>query len=141
MGVTDKVFVSLRTKNAALARTRFIETYGALVRHGEALRSGFKPLTHKQLVALAGDAYRERVARYEDDPEYGPDVLLAHVADAENAFLEWKYGPDDDLGEISDEHARFYAAIQRPSGPQLLVFETRADVEAVMDWRRVERPV
>ena len=64
VGVTDKVFLSLRTKDAALARARFVEAYGALVRHWEALRSGPKPLTHKQLVALAGDAYRERVARY-----------------------------------------------------------------------------
>ncbi len=36
--------------------------------------------------------------------------------------------PDDEFGVISDEHARFYAAIQRPSGPHLLAFETRADV-------------
>ena len=60
------------------------------MRHWEALRSGPKPLPHKQLVALAGDAYRERVGRFEDDPEYGPDVLLAQVADAEDAFTEWK---------------------------------------------------
>ncbi len=93
VGVTDKVFLSLRTKDAALARTRFVEAYGALVRHWEALRAGPKPLTHKQLVALAGDAYRERVARFEDDPEYGPDVLLAQVTDEKAAIYEWKYGP------------------------------------------------
>ncbi len=77
---------------------------------------------------MAGDAYRERVNRFEKDPDFGPDVLLEKIAEANGALKEWKYGDDDGLGPISDEHARFYAAIQRPSGPQLLAFETGADV-------------
>ena len=128
IAVTDKVFLSLKTKDPTLARTRFVAAYGALVRHWEAVRTGPKPLTHKQLVALAGYAYRERVARFENDPNYGPDTLRRQVAVAEDAFREWKYGDGDGLGEISDDHARFLSAIQRPSGPQLLAFETRADV-------------
>ena len=123
------MFLSLRTKDPALARTRFTEAYGALVRHWGVLRAGPKLLTHKQLVALAGDVYRERVAHFEDDPAYGPDVFLGRVEADRAAFLEWKYGDGcDGLGVISDEHARFYAAIQRPSGAQLLASETRSDI-------------
>ena len=95
---------------------------------GKPCAPGRGRLTHKQLVALAGDAYRERVARFEDDPTYGPDVLLAQAEADWGAFLKWKYGDDDGFGKLSDEHARFYAAIQRPQGPRLLAFETRADV-------------
>ena len=67
-------------------------------------------------------------SRLENDHAFGPDVLLVMMADDEDAFREWKYGVDGELGEISDEHARLYAAIPRPSGPQLLAFETGADV-------------
>ena len=41
--VGDKVFLSLRTKDPAMARKRFAEAYGALVRHWEALRAGPRP--------------------------------------------------------------------------------------------------
>ena len=57
VAVTGKVFLSLPTKDPAVARTRFADAYGALVRHWAALRAGPKPLTHKKLVALAGDAF------------------------------------------------------------------------------------
>ncbi len=129
IAVTTKVFLSLRTKDPAVARVRFADAYAALARHWEAMRAGPKPLTHKQLVALAGDVYRERVARFEADPACDPALFLKKAEADRDAFLDWKYGDDDGLGEISDESARFYAAIQRSSGPERLAYETRADVD------------
>ena len=52
--VTDKIFCSLRTKDPTLAKERFTLAYGALAKQFDALRSGPKALTHKEIVALAG---------------------------------------------------------------------------------------
>ena len=54
---------------------------------------GPEPLPHKQLFALAGDAYRERVASVEDDPEYESDAFLAQVVEAQASLHDW-CGPE-----------------------------------------------
>ena len=129
VAVTTKVFLSLRTKDPAVARARFADAYGALVRHWAALRAGPKPLTHKQLVALAGDVYRECVVVLENDPAWNPDAYREALADWHDAIDDWRSGCGAGFGGMSDEHARFYAAIQRPSGAYLLALGRRADVD------------
>ena len=128
---TDKVAVSLRTKDASVAKTRFVEAYAALVRHFESVRAGPRPLTHKQAVALAGEAYRRRADGLENDPAMTPAAVAITMRSYDAALLEWRFGTgeDGDDGEIPIETARFLAAIQRPSGLQLLALETLADID------------
>ena len=129
VAVTGKVFLSLRTKDPALARTRFTQAQAALVRYWDSVRAGPRPLTHKQLVALAGDVYRQRVEAIEADPAHGPHVIALERRMMQEAFAEWKYGAGDGLGEIDDDEASLLAALQRPYGPQLLALETGRDVD------------
>ncbi len=125
--ITDKVFLSLRTKDPILARTRFTAAFAALVRHWEAVRTGPKPLTHKQLVALAGETYRRVAQEVEDDPT-APAAVLKETRINKAAVAEFLEGCDDsDESEV--RQAAFFAAIQRPFGPQKLAIETGRDVE------------
>ncbi len=70
--VTDKVFLSLKTKDAALARTRFVEAYGVLVRQWEAMRAGPQTKLLREIakvVRLAGEKLaRNMDGDYSDDP-------------------------------------------------------------------------
>ena len=129
ISITEKVFLSLQTKEPNLARTRFAAAYAALVRHWEAVRLGPRPLTHKQLVALAGEAYRYGVDSIENDPEHGPHVIAREALMEREAIAEWRYGDGDGLGEIDEEKAHFFAALQRPYGPQLIALETGHDLD------------
>ena len=122
---TDKVVLSLRTKDLAPAVERCSAAFAALCRHWQALRAGPKPLRHEQIVALAGEAYRRRAAPANDD--FDPETLEAHQREREEALAAWRYGEEGEE-EISEERARFFEAIQRPMGPELLAFETKADV-------------
>jgi integrase len=65
---TQVVQFSLRTRDPAEAKARQVialERLGAL---WESIRKGPIRLTQKQVVGLAGEVYRELVARYSDDP-------------------------------------------------------------------------
>ncbi len=66
--IGDKVIVSLRTKDAREAKSRFKRASAAIDTHFDAVCAGPKPLTFKQVVALAGDAYRQMVLSREDKP-------------------------------------------------------------------------
>ena len=125
---TDKVVLSLRTKDVASAKSRFTIAYGALCRHFEAVRAGPVTLSHKLIVALAGEFYRKRSARLE--VEYDPDRAAEDRWRRQDAIDEWRYGDGDGLGEIALYIAEFYAAMQRPSGPYLFAFEHQADFES-----------
>lgn len=65
--VTDKVFVSLRTKDPDTAKTRFRLAMHALDQYFEALANGPQPLTRIQRVALAGEIYREAARELDTD--------------------------------------------------------------------------
>ena len=98
--VTDKVAFSLLTKEPALAKARFTPAYAALARHFDNLRAGPQALPHKQAVALAGEVYRRRVERYENDPALTPDAVEAAIRETNDAVAEWRYGnggEDDDF--------------------------------------------
>ena len=77
--LTDKAFISLRTKDPGTAKTRFGAAFEALSRQLDALRSGPRSLPYKQVVALAGQVYRDRVARDEAHPDLGPEHLAGQV--------------------------------------------------------------
>ncbi|MGD0636294.1 MAG: DUF6538 domain-containing protein [Beijerinckiaceae bacterium] len=124
----DKIIMSLRTKDMNVARTRFVEAYGALFHHFEALRAGPKPLTHRQIVALAGEASRSRAGKFDAAPV---DVVDGVIQDRETFAAAVEGWRDNEEGErtVPYEEARFLAKIQRPYGPQLLALETMADVQ------------
>jgi integrase len=62
------VKVSLRTKEAAEAKRRFLQALPAIERHWDSLRKGPIQLTHKQCVALAGEIYHDFVTIMDDNP-------------------------------------------------------------------------
>lgn len=66
--VGSDVKVSLETMEAAAAKSRFGETYAALLANWEGMRSGPKPLTHKQMLAIAGEVRKIFVEAFDDDP-------------------------------------------------------------------------
>lgn len=73
----DDIKVSLRTKDATLARQRYTTLSASLQQLWERYRavSGAEPtkLSPKQIEALAGQFYRDMCAIYEDDPVSGSD--------------------------------------------------------------------
>lgn len=68
--VTDKVFVSLRTKDPETAKTRFRLAMHALDQYFDSLANGPQPLTRTQRVALAGDIYREAARDLDTDDDF-----------------------------------------------------------------------
>ena len=121
---SDKVVLSLRTKELAPAIERNAAAFAALNRHWQALRDGPKPVSFMQVVALAGEAYRRRAKPIDEFDPTGPEAIRRERAEA---FRSWRDGDEDDR-PISDEDAHFLEAIQRPYGPYLLAFETKRDI-------------
>ena len=117
---SDKVILSLRTRDLDLAKALFLAAAQALLLHWDAVRRGPAPLTHKQWVALAGECYRAGVERFEADPDFVPDGYLAAVRQLEVDVACWRYHPDDGYGEVSERDAKVLAALALPHGPQLL---------------------
>ncbi|MEJ1157333.1 tyrosine-type recombinase/integrase [Prosthecomicrobium sp. N25] len=70
IGVTigNEIKFSLRTRDPAEAKARTAAANAQIELRFKNLREGPNKLTHKQLVALSGEAYRLLVARYQDDP-------------------------------------------------------------------------
>jgi hypothetical protein len=62
------VKVSLRTKDAAQARLRHASVQVQLQQRWAAARKGAVSLTHKDLVALAGEWYRDLVHEHHEEP-------------------------------------------------------------------------
>ena len=128
--IGDKVLVSLRTKVAREARTRFSAAFAALEAHWKAMREAPKPLTHKQFVALSGDVYR-RMVQGDDEPGDFAAMAQAH----EEAIVAFRDHDLDDL-DVPSEHGRplgevsaeFLAELQLPYGPQLLTWRHGGDL-------------
>lgn len=64
----DEVAFSLRTRCPNVAKARHGVATAAVEAAFARLREGPKPLTHRQIVALSGEAYRLFVGRYEEEP-------------------------------------------------------------------------
>ena len=92
VGVRDKVVVSLRTKDARVAKDRFTQVHAALDRHWRLVRSAPAPLTHKQAVAVAGLFYHQQVLAQERDHTLTPYVLQGErdALSAEAEAEEWR---------------------------------------------------
>ncbi|THV17117.1 DUF6538 domain-containing protein [Rhizobium rhizophilum] len=75
--VGSAVKLSLETNDAAAAKTRFGEAYAALGQAWEAMRSFPAALTHKQMLALAGEIRGTFVSAFDDEP--GTAKMWAHV--------------------------------------------------------------
>lgn len=96
--VTDKVFVSLRTKDPETARTRFRLAMHALDRFLAALANGPQPLTRTQRTALVGDIYREAMRDLDTNDGFA-DAIEATTA-------EFDANVAHHLATTSDEDAR-----------------------------------
>lgn len=79
----EEVKVSLRTRDPAVAKARSGVAEAHLQQVWAAIRSGPKRLTHKQIVALSGEIYRDFTTAIEDDP--GSAALWQRVIE-ENAL-------------------------------------------------------
>lgn len=65
---TDTVQFSLRTTDQTEAKAREAIALAHIEAHWKALREGPVALTQKQIVAIAGEVYRETVRSHEDNP-------------------------------------------------------------------------
>ncbi|MBD9621473.1 site-specific integrase [Ensifer sp. ENS06] len=100
--VSDKateITGSLRTRDPREAKERQAVALAYLDSVWQSLREGPKRLTQKQIVALAGEAYREIVSSFEDNPG-SPEmwkqiVQLQMKGMAEDARQQW-FGPTAD---------------------------------------------
>jgi integrase len=106
--------VSLGTKVPAEAKIAHAKIAAEVENRWKALRSKPEPLTHRQIVALAGDMYRELVNHMTEEPgEPGIwDTVLQHIARLRELGreAEW-FGPAADKllqekGISTDEYSR-----------------------------------
>lgn len=75
----EHVVFSLRTYDPREARKRHAAALAHLEAHYAALRAGPRPLSQKQVVALAGEVYRHIVERFDEDPG-SPEAWIAWKA-------------------------------------------------------------
>jgi len=75
----SEVTVSLRTRDPREAKERQAAALAYLDSVWQSFRDGPKRLTQKQIQALAGEAYRELVASFEDDP--GSSEIWKQIAE------------------------------------------------------------
>ncbi|SFG63143.1 DUF6538 domain-containing protein [Methylobacterium gossipiicola] len=112
--VGDVVQASLRTKEAAEARTRHAVADGALKRFWEAQKAGPVSLTQRQIIALSGLVYADLTKAWSDEP--GPSeawsgmLRLHQQAQAAGKLDQW-VGPNVDVlllreGIVTDDGSR-----------------------------------
>ncbi|MBR0670129.1 DUF6538 domain-containing protein [Neoroseomonas soli] len=91
-----EVKVSLKTKHPTEARSAYAKVAAEVANHWKVLRSKPEPLTHKQIIALAGLAYADLVAVAGDEPNtptMWEHVLRLHREAAAAGKLEQWVGP------------------------------------------------
>ena len=93
--ISDKVYVSLRTKSAREAKERFQAALGRLLAYWDSLRTPEQTLTPLQVKALAGETYRKAVERLDADFDFN-DQIEAFVQEYRDA-TQWHLdnGVDD----------------------------------------------
>ncbi|WP_165491076.1 tyrosine-type recombinase/integrase [Lichenihabitans psoromatis] len=127
--VTDKVFCSLRTKDPALAKERFTRAYGDLMRQLAGMRAGPKALTHKEIVALAGEVYRDRSEHFDSDPHMVPDGINGARATFKQMVAALHEGLGDPTCEDSEGQSIYLATASFPNGPQVLAWKLQQDID------------
>ena len=120
--IGDKIVVSLRTKDPKEAKIRFQRAEVRLDAFFTAMRVEPTPLGYRDVVALAGDAYRTFVDTQEAKVE--PDHFAEAQADFEGDVQAFMY---DDLPEgsapgMSRTEAEFLASLMLPDGGPLLAW-------------------
>lgn len=100
--IGDEVKFSLRTRNGDAATVLLLHALAAVEKRWQAVRSGPATLTHKQLVALAGEVYRLFISRFEENPDT-PDNWAAFKA-INRAIEEGRLAsaPPIDLDRLQD---------------------------------------
>ena len=86
----EVVTLSLRTRDPAAAKLRISTASAYLQRVWQGLRDGPKSLTHKQVLALAGETYRTIADGLEDEP--GPSAVWANLIEISEAALKGNLG-------------------------------------------------
>jgi len=117
----ESVTVSLRTRDPREAKERQTVALAYLDAFWQSLRTGPITLTHKQSLALAGEAYQAFVATFEDDPgspevwEAGIRLHAAKLASEPDTIEQW-LGPS-----IDEVLARHRLIIDKASWERLLI--------------------
>jgi integrase len=93
--VGNVVKLSLRTKEAAEAKKRFLQALPAIERHWENLRKGPITLSHKQCVALAGEVYSVFIEAADENP--GPPEVWNRIRLADQVARTPTLGPFAEL--------------------------------------------
>jgi len=100
--------MSLRTKDEVVALERFIRAKAALGAFWEALRHRPKDLSHKQVLALAGEVRKGWVEAFDDEPGKAimwKQVLHANLAARVGKLHPLKIGNEEQIQH--DMEARF----------------------------------
>lgn len=104
--VTDKVFVSLRTKDPEIAKSRFRLAMHALDQYFGALANGPQPLTRTQRTALVGEIYRE-AARDLDADDSVLDAIEVVTSEFDSSVAHHLGRADEEaLGDEADPPSR-----------------------------------
>jgi len=93
--VTDKVYVSLRTKSAREAKDRFQIALNRLAAYWDSLRAKPVTLTPIEVKALAGETYRNAVKRLDSDFDFrdGIETFVEEYGATTQSFIEEGYEP------------------------------------------------
>ncbi|WP_257167543.1 site-specific integrase [Bradyrhizobium sp. SRS-191] len=86
VGRTATVKISLRTMDTREAKARQAKALAYLDEVWKALREGRRTLSHKQIVALAGDFRRRAIARFDEEP--GPVGIWTRLLELSEAWDE-----------------------------------------------------
>lgn len=125
-----EITFSLRTRDLQESKERHTIAAAYLDSVWQALREGPKRLTQKQIAALAGEAYREPVGLFEDDPGKPSiwkeiDRLHAEALEGGAAAQEQWFGPT-----VDQILAKYHLVVDAESRSALLEAAGRAIVDA-----------
>lgn len=104
----DEIVISLRTADPKAIPAAHAKIMGEVERHYAGLRAGFRPLSNKEAVALAGEAYRE-FQQFEDDPG-DPDKWWGRLLENMKAQAGW-------FSLMIGEEARQRDSMEQQLGP------------------------
>ena len=116
----SRLFAVARLRRRAMLSSALMPSLHPVPRHLPA-----RNLTHKQIVALAGDVYPE----YFDRHEKAFDLAGIARADAlhERSVRAWMAGDADNI-PIPLDDAEFLAVLSEPMGAQYLAWQRRGDI-------------
>lgn len=107
--IAPQIKVSLRTKDAPEARLRHASVQAQMLERWKGWRDGAVTLTHQQIHALAGRAYRELIESWAAEPgsRHGWDAFmdvliegLSHLYPASDSITAPPYDPDQGLPRL-----------------------------------------